>query len=604
MKKNLHYFKLKKLAAGVLTAALSVSVLSGSALASNYAAPEDPIAEDEFDSTVVSGSTAAANTVALSLLGIDVTSTNGAGIYNSAGSTGSYGTDSANLGIFGSDLNDNPDPYIYNFFYNLYTTQSGGGNYNQTDYALWTKGTPYTLLWESNKSGPTGQASGTVTISIGDYGEETTNPAFYYEPDILLGGSGTQDSNGYTSLLEDYQEDHEDYDPVIFLGYGTSSGMYAASGTRSDGLGLEYNQFDMCTGLVYLGSVVQNLMNETDETTRYDQSPYEIAVNYDKYDRGLYYYVLSLFEKTTTDDEGNTTSALTKVNYAYGVEYDETNGYFITKGSDRAAQYASGIATDIYDLLAAGETISGETIPATTIEKTDSRGNTSYVTGYYLTETQLNTILSAPTSTNANATGVIINSDITITSSMTAKGIRALNDLPECVYGMTMQTVENGMGIPFYIGFMYYPQDSNLNPVNYIYYWIENFYHVSDTDDMYTIAQNMLVDADLPESLTVTSTSSSGYSASTIETQILAGIYYYKNTLVDEYDDMVDAGEIASDSAYYWSTLDEDAGIGGTYRDINASSEEYTCVTAGIVTEDDGFDNTIYYFSFESVDEE
>lgn len=585
MNKNLHYLKLKKLAAGVLTAALSVSVLSGSALASTYTAPSDPT---DVNDNVVSGATAAANTVALSLLGIDVASTNGAGIYNSAGSTGNYGTDSANLGIFGSDLNDNPDPYIYNFFYNLYNTQSGGGNYSQDAYVSWTAA-PYTLLWESNKSGPTGQASGTVTISIGDYGEETTNPAFYYEPDILLGGSGTQDSNGYTSLLEDYQEDHEDYDPVIFLGYGTSSGMYAASGTRSDGLGLEYNQFDMCTGLVYLGSVVQNLMNETDETTRYDQSPYEIAVNYDKYDRGLYYYVLSRFDDST----------LTKVNYAYGVEYDETNGYFITKGSDRAAQYASGIATDIYDLLAAGETISGETIPATTIEKTDNRGNTSYVTGYYLTETQLNTILSTPTSTNANATGVIINSDITITSTMTAKGIRALNDLPECVYGMTMQTVENGMGIPFYIGFMYYPQDSNLNPVNYIYYWIENFYHVSntsDTDDMYQIAQNMLEDADLPETLTVTSPSSSGYSASTIETQILAGIYYYKNTLVDEYDDMVDAGEITSDSAYYWTTLDETVGIGGTYRDINT---DYTCTTSGVALENDGFENTIYAFTYE-----
>lgn len=597
MKKNLHYLRLKKLAAGVLTAALSVSVLSGSALASTYTAPTEPMTVDD---SVVSGSTAAANTVALSLLGIDVASTNGAGIYNSAGSTGSYGTDSANLGIFGSDLNDEPDPYIYNFFYNLYNTQSGGGDYNQTDYALWSAA-PYTLLWNSNKSGPTGQASGTVAISIGSYGTKTTNPAFYYEPDILLGGSGTQASNGYTTELANYKAAYDDdsYDPVIFLGYGTSSGMYAASGTRSDGLGLEYNQFDMCTGLVYLGSVVQNLMNETDETTRYDQSPYEIAVNYDKYDRGLYYYVLSQFEEATTDDEGNTTYALTKVNYAYDVEYDSANGYFITKGSDRAAQYASGIATDIYDLLAAGETISGETIPATTIEETDNRGNTTSVTGYYLTEDQLIEILNAPsekTGANTNATGVIINSDITITSTMTAKGIRALNDLPECVYGMTMQTVENGMGIPFYIGFMYYPQDSSLNPVNYIYYWIENFYHVSDTDDMYTIARNMLTDADLPGSLTVTSTSSSGYSASTIETQILAGIYYYKNTLEGEYDAMVEAGEITSDSAYYWSTLDETVGIGGTYRDINT---DYTCTTSGVALENDGFENTIYEFTYE-----
>jgi len=601
MKKNLHYFKLRKLAAGVLTAALSVNVLSGSTLASNYTAPSDPL---EVDDSVVSGATAAANTVALSLLGIDVASTNGAGIYNSTGSTtdGSYGTDSANLGIFGSDLNDNPDPYIYNFFYNLYETQSGGGDYNQTDYALWSAA-PYTLLWNSNKSGPTGQASGTVAISIGSYGTKTTNPAFYYEPDILLGGSGTQASNGYTSELTNYKTTYNaDYDPVIFLGYGTSEGMYAASGTRSDGLGLEYNQFDMCTGLVYLGSVVQNLMNETVEeaeedesveakTTRYDQSPYEIAVNYDKYDRGLYYYILSRFDDST----------LTKVNYAYDVEYDSANGYFITKGSDRAAQYASGIATDIYDLLAAGETISGETIPATTIEETDNRGNTTSVTGYYLTEDQLIEILNAPsekTGANTNATGVIINSDETVPNDkdLLDADIRMMNNLPECVYGMTMQTVENGMGIPFYIGFFYYNQDSSLNPVNYLYYWIENFYHVSDTDDMYEIVQNMLEEADRPEDCQILSVSDSGYSATTIETQILAGIYYYKNTLVTKYDAMVEAGEITSDSAYYWSTLDEDVGIGGSYRDINA---DYTCTTSGVLLEDDGFENTIYEFTYE-----
>ncbi len=121
-------FFLKKAVAGVLTAALAMTTLTGTAFgAISYTAPEEAM---KVDDDVVTGATAAANTVALSLLGIDVTSSNGAGVYNSSGSTGNLGKDSMNLGIFGSDLNDSPDPYLYNFFFNLSDTGVGAGDYS------------------------------------------------------------------------------------------------------------------------------------------------------------------------------------------------------------------------------------------------------------------------------------------------------------------------------------------------------------------------------------------------------------------------------------------------------------------------------------------
>ncbi len=584
----------KRALALVISLAMCLSMVSMSAMAVSYEAPSSGI---EVDDNVLTGATAAANTVVLSVLGINVTASNGAGVYNSGGSTSAYGTDSSNLGIFGSDINDNPDPYLYNFFYNIYTTQSGTGDYDAEATSEWTA-TPFTLLWSNNKSGPTGGASGTTTITVAGV-TKTTNPAFFYEPDILLGGA----SDGYATELANYQSEYNsDYNPTVFLGYGTSSGQYAASGTRSDGLGLEYNMFDMTKGVVYLGAVVQNLMNETGKVNRYDEGAYEIAVNYDKYDRGLYYYVLSEIA------EGN----LTQVRYASSLSYDSDTGYYtVGQGTGRNAQYASGIGIDIYDLLEAGYVFEdGTVVEKTTTTSSSSgdqggmggqggQGGSSSTSGYQLTTDQLIEILNAPAEENDAATGVVIgssSSSVDPTGDLTEAGIRFLNNLPSCVYGMTMQTVENGMGIPYYIGFFYYDQDSSLNPVNYIYYWMENFYHVSDNDSMELVVANMLESADLPSGLILSDKTTSGYSATTIEAQIVSGIEYYQNVLEPEYEAMVEDGTIESDSALFWTSLDTSVGIGSTVRQTNVN---YTCESGESIT--DSYGNVIYSFTWTSI---
>lgn len=599
----------KRIFSLALAAAMCLSLLAVSASAVSYEAPSSGVVAD--NDTYISGATSAANTVVLSLLGINITSTNGAGIYQANGESDSYGTDSSNLGIFGSDINDNPDPYVYNFFYNLSSTQSGGSSYDDADYSAWTA-TPFTLVWDDNKSGPTGGASGTVTISIGGV-VETTNPAFFYEPDILLGGS----NDGYAEELAVYQETYNaDYNPTVFLGYGTGNGQYAASGTRSDGLGLEYNMFDMTSGVVLLGQTVQNLMAETGKTTRYDAGPYEIAVDYDKYDRGLYYYAQSLFADGT----------LTAINYASSVAYDtDAEMWAVTQGSGRAAQYASGLGTDIYDLLADGYTFSDGTVVETSEVTTVSNqggpgggggqgggqggqggqgggqgGDSEPTYGYYLTTAQLIEILND--SGSEDATGVIIGNagEDSVYTQLTDAGIRFLGNLPTCVYGMTMQTVENGMGIPFYLSYFYYNQDSSLDPASFIYYWMENFYHVSDNSAMETVVSNMLDGADLPEGYAGASVEN--YNAEAIEEMILTGIAYYQDVLEPEYDAMVSEGTIESDSALFWTTLDTTVGIGTNVRNTNRDYE----VTVLSADGTDSYGNGLYTFSFqgEAVEEE
>jgi len=571
--------KLKTGVALAAAAALTVSVLPVNAMAAvSYTAPDQGMEVD--NDTYLSGATAQANTVVLSLLGINVASTN----LNALTGSGD-GTDSSYSGIMGSDINDNPDPYIYNFFYNLYHTQSGGSSYTVEDYSLWTA-TPYTLLWSSNSSGCTGQASGTTTITVGGV-TKTTNPAFFYEPDVLLGGT----TDGYAEELANYQSEYNaDYDPTIFLGYGTGSGNYAASGTRADGLGLEYNQFDMTKGVVYLGSVLQNLMNETGKVNRYDQGTYEIAVNYDKFDRGLYYYVLSQIES----------GDLIQIRYASDLSYDSDTGiYTVTLGTGRTAQHASGLGVDIFNLLEDGYTFSDGTVVEASEITTIGMGNrVTTSTGFYLTSDQLIEILNAPTAENEAATGVIIDSSassVDPTGVLSDAGVRFLDNLPSCIYSMGVQTVENGMGIPYYAGFFYYEQDPSLNPVSYIYYWMEHFYHVSDNEAMDEVITNMLEEADLPGSLTADASHADAYSSTEIEDQIVAGIEYYENDLLPYYNYLVRFGQIESDSALFWSTLDTSVGIGSDVRDTNA---DYEC-TSGESFEDE-YGNEIYSFTFTS----
>jgi len=567
-------------------AALTVTVLPVNALAAvSYKAPEQGM---EVDNDIyLSGATGQANTVILSLLGINLASSN----FKALSGSGD-GTDSSYSGVFGSDINDNPDPYIYNYFYNLNSTGSGGGDYSEDDYYLWTA-TPYTLIWSANMAGASGQASGTTTITVNGV-TKTTNPAFFYEPDILLGGT----ENQYATELANYQADYNaDYEPIIFLGY---TGTYSANGTRSDGLGQEYNQFDMNKGVIYLGSVVQNLMNETGKTNRYDQGTYEIGVDYDKYNRGLYYYARSLIEN----------GDLTQINYVVGLSYDEDTGmYTVTQGksNDRYTQHASGLGTEIFDLLEEGYTFSdGTVVEASEVEQGGYQvgpidpNASSTITGYYLTPDQLVEILNAPTDENEAATGVVLGIGSSATSldptgKLTDAGIRFLGNLPSCVYSMTVQTVENGMGIPYYAGFFYYNQDESLNPVSYIYYWMEHFYHVSDNEAMDEVISNMLEDADLPGDLTENSGYADEYSSSEIEDQIVAGIEYYENDLLPYYNYLVRFGQIESDSALFWSTLDTSVGIGSDVRDTNVDCE----CTSGESFEDE-YGNEIYSFTFTS----
>lgn len=99
---------LKRALGFTLSAAMAVSVLAVGASAIEYTAPTTGVIAND---SVLLGTSSSAGTTLLSMLGVNVAAsgTSNGIIDNNTDST-EWGSGSQHLGIFGSDINDNPDP--------------------------------------------------------------------------------------------------------------------------------------------------------------------------------------------------------------------------------------------------------------------------------------------------------------------------------------------------------------------------------------------------------------------------------------------------------------------------------------------------------------
>ncbi|MCC8080312.1 MAG: S-layer homology domain-containing protein, partial [Oscillospiraceae bacterium] len=415
-------------------------------------------------------------------------------------------------------------------------------------YSSWSA-TPYTLI---------GSAVTTLTISVGGV-TKTTNCYCFYEPDIhVLFGGGTNISS-YTEAIEQYQTTfNADYDPAIINTVTTSS-------ERTDGLGNAYNMFEMSTNMTDVGMLADETAASLGKTTRYAESAAEIGSNYDKWCRGFYYWAQLMFEVY----DGSLTMKEYNALQAMGVDMDALGGglekvrgvtsYTYTKTTSgietwelypqtsRQTQYANGIVEDVYDVLAAEYAELGDEAPHQPTQHTSTSGmggggqgsSGSTTTAYVLTTEELIDYLNPDGQKNS---GFLLNSSSSLSDDVIATleeaNIKVFSNLPTTVYGITMQARENALGQPYYLAYIYYDQlsamtnvDMTLNPISLVFYWMENFYHVSDTDAMQTVIVNMLEDADLPSGLVVTnSATTDSYGsgvAEDIENMIILGMKYY-----------------------------------------------------------------------------
>lgn len=439
----------------MLLALVMVLSLALPASAASFTIPTSPISTDDG---VIKATAARAGQVAPLILGADLV-----GSSNLGASSNDYNKINSILGVFGSDVNENPDPYLYNFNYNFYAADNG-------------------LSLVQNATISESQADGTPATT------EAALNILTHRPDLILNqgegtGNGTENSV-YAAVIETLPEntdtdDTNDYSPSYYT-CSISTLVY------------------QCENLINLANVMNDITDETGLTTRYND-PYEIATDYDKYVWGYYFYIQKQLDS----------GAIAKKDVAV-----------VSSTSDSGATWS---------LPAQGTSVS-QSKPNRLVEYVRDNANLLNTTSE--TSATLSEILKCDV-VIANGNGD------TLRSAAAAAGYKEedlpliISTLPTCLYGMTMQTHENALGIP-YLQSIIYGNDLSMNPVYAAAYFYQNFFHITDNAALQETVSTLLGSATLPEGAT---TALTHYDPKEVETIITAGIDYATDNGLSRHND-------------------------------------------------------------------
>jgi hypothetical protein len=370
------------------------------------------------------------------------------------------------LGVFGSEINDDPDPYWWNYFYNVWAaTQEGAVPAPNSDVVLlYGAGSPM-------------QADVVTSEAYGG-----TSATLSVRPDVLYGNDPVGGVS-YDDLIADLPENKDaslqnDYDPPQAK-HDTSS---------------LYKMSDSLYGLA-------NAMTAAGKEGRYGD-PFEIARQYEEYLKGMQRYILSKIADNT----------ITKKTFVLINPYPDSEGLFqaydISMGSGTAStvrgnEYLLNTATNLL-----GTTLSGKTkLTAEEIVTADI----IVTAGAQLGQGQTAMTVDQVKAELEEALGQ---------GSTVTKPILAIT--PTTTFGIIMNSCENIFGIPFFNGF-FYPEV--IDPVQDTMYLMENFWHISDDAVLASLAANAFENATLPANYDRTA-KISAYSAAATGAKITAGLAY------------------------------------------------------------------------------
>ncbi len=167
--------------------ALATGCLSGTAFAATYVAPEEPRETGLYATTAVH---AAAEAVAY-YLGIDNTTVRQSSFNPTEDD---YATQNF-FGLFGSSMNQNPDTYLWNYFYNFYAAENG-------------------LILAGDDAVPQFIAGGGPGMA------DDSGASVALRPDIIIGISSSDTSTSYAAQIAAVEENNDDdpdndYDPYL-----------------------------------------------------------------------------------------------------------------------------------------------------------------------------------------------------------------------------------------------------------------------------------------------------------------------------------------------------------------------------------------------------
>lgn len=449
----------------VLTMVATLLVpVSASAETLTWQPPTKPM---EVDSNIVTVAGHAANSTAVHYLGANMVTARTSDMPKDLSSI------TTEVGVFGTDINDSPDPYFWNYFYNLSV---------DADKQV---GDTVKMVSANPMGADLTPVSGYEDLTIS--GTDQVPHSIGMKPDVLLGIQG--DKTGKT---------YDDYIKLMKDNYDPKQVAYKA-GSLADFVDDMYNLSDV--------------IKSTGKSGRYGDTE-AIAKNYEAYIKGLQLYVMS--EIAAGNVQKKTVAVVDPASLTDG-QYLVYNSS-VSKGtaaSCRAAEYVENTTNNIIDVCG--------------IKNSGAEGSPKYLADakdllkadaiFITVQAQINVTEEDFVNALAEATGV---------DESEVPPVYAYD--PNGAFTIRANSVENFVGIGQYQGFLY---PEVLNPVYAYTYVCEKFYHVSNAADYKALTETALANASLPEGYKADAT---GYTSAYIDSRIKQGMTYYYNN-ASEYSD-------------------------------------------------------------------
>lgn len=525
----------KKVISTVVTAALSASMVLGTAtpaFAGCWTAPTQPISVDSSTTDANGNKTGSVLTAAghraaqtlVEILGLDNRACqNMAG--NADGQTDGAtdqldpdkrtditpleaGNDCKILGVFGSNLNENPDPYYYNYYYNLYANANGLSTTNDAIYCIASSISP--------------NIADTITYNGG------VSASVVAKPDILVGastktGTGTgQTYAAYIAALRANGDDYDSYNPYVFdYKYNTvyqegESLQRLATVMDAISSGTQNGSIDTST---LSNAAAQASANSADKKVGRYGDPMVTANDYQLYVKGLSAYVY----KEVMAKYGKLKSCVVIDPMSQAKDSNIGSGYF------RA--YDNTTPTGLAKYARGAECVENATINLAS-EDAGTADSTSYTDGtdgaaYKVTSSLVSKADVIILQGVQSSYGTMTKDEFI--QAMAAQGYDVSNKIiidsnPQCVYGLTCNSSETALGYGYYMGYIY---PDILDPVDAVAFFEDVCMHVTDQT-----ALQKLMDANVSDAVADLSDNSTKLSDNwydTIKTDIQEGVEYYNN---------------------------------------------------------------------------
>ena len=429
-----------------------------------YSAPTEPMAVDEG---IITASAHRAASPILGMMGLNATS--GFGMINGGAPKD---LDDAQtrfaLGVWGTGLNDSPDPYYWNYFYNFYAQANGLPTVDDA-------------LINGDVAASPGMADGNLQEEFGNISYSLAT-----RPQILVGvqtrGAAADDTSGYDEQL------------AAIHGF-TSDSPYYHEGDENYSPELVSYQFtylkDMIQSVYRLADAVKAVEKASGKTTRYGDVT-EIAKHYEKYVYGLIAYVQE--ELASKGLPMKTVAVVTAIN--------DDGTYTL---ADSVARSATSLVRAYEYTMCVSESL------------VDKLGSTTATLDELLT---------------ADAIVTINNQNISNSAMLESFGDKSYDGIlvasqPATLYGITMNSVENAMGNAYVVGSIY-SDVLDLDPVELCAYFYYHFLHVSDLDSVQTMISTNFEKTILPAGVSTTLTA--GYLEKVAEQLDKGEAYFLANS--------------------------------------------------------------------------